>query len=973
MADYQQLIDNIQSVLSSELSVGEEVLAGLNSQLTDATAEVNERLNFCCGLLRDGHRAEAIRQAETEPNLLAAATALDFLEREYWDAFVRQCGLPCPPSLAIEAALDLNEAYSAEQPLEHLMRNHRLRALARDSLGARISTMRKIWKLDPDNPIWEKDIREFEKARLNQLASEVDAVVQREDVQALQMLEQEVCSEDWLEKPPKHLVDRTAQLHGQLRAKLARAALEKIEPKLMEAYSEFDVDLGRKLRERWNSRVVIAQVRADDPMLERVAPALEWLVKMDSQSQHEQEYHAALAALEYALDEGCTQEELERAYHNVARHEMGMSEVLKRRVAERVRALQVTSARRNILILVGLILVTLLVAGAVGLGITRHMRNEEVATTIMNGRGLLEDGKLAECEGYVEKMETTKPYITDNSEFQKLVEELKAAIEKEDGRKARLAQYMAAARTAGVENPRWESFQTALAELEDADRIAVSDAEKADVLRLRGQITAKRNEMQDEVDKAFETDVNELLGRFEKLDQEDVAAIDGLIREAKTLENRARVTSGLKNPLAPLVARLGALREGILTTEREAQLLHRVTHAVGNLDGFTHALESYVEAFPSTGRANSFEKVAKNEVPLWAGVEQWRGLMQRWPVKDWSLLAPDRAKTFMDEVEKMRADHGDCPEPANLEPLLSYLGVVTNRVDADGNKIHLTLREVFDNWVNKVNMVEAKDGKRYYFREDPIPNREGLIFYYIPAFDPADTVRVKLEMTDIANPATRQGSFDWTSPQMPFREFALSQLDGLGDHNWERTFCAILKGLDNSQKIDAILRLQLLEHVLAVGCEGSYCMEKAFEKYIERLEVAGGSVDVAWLDPNDEAVNEARKNAEQTLSELGDMDEEIAATAQLLKQMSQLSLGRSYTWIGWLCEKGPEEWDCLTRPGVQKTSGELFVLHVGRGGPAQFTKIGSSQGGRYVVNTPAKEALIEGRAVFFVKAESSTP
>ena len=533
---------------------------------------------------------------------------------------------------------------------------------------------------------------------------------------------------------------------------------------------------------------------------------------------------------------------------------------------------------------------------------------------------------------------------------------------------------MAAARAAGIENPRWDSFRTAFDDLEEADKVAKSDAEKADVSRLHGQITNKRNEMQDEVDETFSADLNGLQGRFENLDREDMAAIDGLIDEAGALEERPRVTSELKIPLAPMVARLGALRKSILANSREAQSFQKITGAVGNRETFRQALESYCREFPGTETANSFERVAKTEIALWNGMEEWKQLIDQWSSQDWTGVSSAEAKAFLAEVEKLRADHPDFPQSVNLEPSLLFLGAIANRVDANGQKTHLALRDLFGNWfVRKAGMVELEDGKKYYFLKEPRNTGLFVAIYYTPTFDPANTVRVELARPKIVNP--RKGeSFDWTSPQSLFSEAALTQLVALRDATWESTFCAILKELYGSRGMDPILKLQLIERVLACACEGSYPLRTAFEKHIEEIESAGGAGDASWPDPNDEAANSAREDAAQTLAQLGDIGEAIAQTEQQLREVSHPSFGASYTWIGWLRESRSKEWTCSSQPGVlQGVSGELFVLHVPRGSPAQFSKIGSVQGGRLAIKASSNEVMVEGRGVFVGKATDSAP
>src|SRR5207237_43487 len=70
-------------------------------------------------------------------------------------------GLPPPPKLLLETAEALNRAYADEAPLEGLLKKHRLLALARAPLPARLDVMRKIAALDRGNAAWAQDITEL--------------------------------------------------------------------------------------------------------------------------------------------------------------------------------------------------------------------------------------------------------------------------------------------------------------------------------------------------------------------------------------------------------------------------------------------------------------------------------------------------------------------------------------------------------------------------------------------------------------------------------------------------------------------------------------------------------------------------------------------------------------------------------------------------------------------------------------------
>ncbi len=91
-----------------------------------------------------GPRSEAIHLAEEPPNLLDLVAALDLPDAEVWSDFCQTTGLPVPPALQMDRAAQLNDAYAAEQPLEHLLNRHRLLALSRGPVSERLEVIRQL-------------------------------------------------------------------------------------------------------------------------------------------------------------------------------------------------------------------------------------------------------------------------------------------------------------------------------------------------------------------------------------------------------------------------------------------------------------------------------------------------------------------------------------------------------------------------------------------------------------------------------------------------------------------------------------------------------------------------------------------------------------------------------------------------------------------------------------------------------------
>lgn len=978
MADYQRTVDEImQVVLNPQAGMAPNAFTALAKRYAEAVREVNDRLRECDRLLRRGHRAEAIRQAEDEPNLLDSVAILDFSERQMWAGLTTHNGLPSPPELLIDIAADVNEAYSAEQKLSRLMRYHRLHALARSSLRARIDVMRKIAELDQDSPVWESDIRDFEKARINQLSEEVELAGKNRDAVALAALEEEISSPEWREQPPRRLVERTSRLHTQLRATQARAELVRLQEKLNEAYSDLDVEQGRRIRLQWNARSAIANLKPNDQLLELVAPALEWLAEKDREDHDRAEYESAIAGLERALDRGASRGELERLAHAVARHELGMPDMLSRRLNERIRYLDLAAVRRGRMILVCVIVLALLVAGAVTFGIIYHLHSQQVASHVANLKQLFQDGKLVEAQDYLQKLEQNDPGVFSNPEVQQILADVKAAVAEEEERKGQFTQLLEGANESGVENPTWASVPLALKKLEEAEKLAATDAERVEVRKLRFQVQQAQLKMQQAVDDEFRGELDKLTERFEKLKAApDLQAVDQLIKEGRSLQQREHVSSRLKSNVEPLIERLTAMQDSMLEDAKEADVLERITQAVGDEDAFQSELERYAKSFSDRSRATDFERVAKQEIALWKGIGKWNQLIDRSLKRDLTRLQPEDARVLATEITSLREEYKFLPAPEGLEPVEQFLEAVSKRVDEGGNKIHLRLNDVdgLNNpTVVDVFMVETRDGQKYYFQRDPIDIGNDLSFYHVTGFDLEETKRLKLPKSQIRN-RPLGNSYDWTAPQAEFSRFALDRLARLDDGNWVSTFSDILQKLYFDRDIEPVLKVQLMQLVMTVAREGSYCLNKALESQAEVLQSARLDPGANWLDPGDPDGQKARAAARQVVARLSGLEAALGEAGRLLESFKKPDIrGHSSQWVGWLMRETGGQWTCAAPEGVlDKSPGDVVVLHVpSEDAPAVFSKIGTIRGGRLQVDSQADPSLVEGRAAFL--AEQPAP
>jgi hypothetical protein len=967
MHDYQRIVDDIQALLVAEGDIPKESFYTLCRQYLEALQEINARLRECDTLLRKGHWAEAIHNSKTEPDLLEAAIILDFPERVQWADFMVQHGLPGPPALLVEAAADLNAAYASSKPLEEWMRFHRLSALARRPLQTRIEILRKIAQLDPQNVIWEQDVRTFEKHRLNQLASEAEQAHRSGDCPTLAALEEEAKSPDWREKPPPRLLQQIVQAHTQLRINLARQELEKLEEGLTEAFSSFDVIKGRAIRSHWNAKAVIGITCSDDPLLERVAPAMQWLEQQDRKDEGQAEYHEALAGLEQALDKGSIREELDRFYHVLTRHETGIPPQLENRLAERLRYLDEQQRRKYIFIVTIVVFFVLVFVGATGAGIYYHFRHQTLVAHITAVSSLIQDRKYSEADKYLQNLASSESSYYQSPQIQQIAHDLEAKRNDEDQRIMLRADFIKKAQNF-IDQPIWESYPVALAALDEALKHSVTEVEKATLKELHLRIDEVRQKMQKDIDDAFIKDWNDLQADLESIKDGDKASITNAIQKIDVLMQRPLVSDELKSPLRNMRDRLIVMNTTIERNNMERTAVDQITQAVGNQDAFCRALQRYCSQFPESLKKSHFERVLQEDVALWKSFSQWNEFISKLADRDLSLLEPADAAALVKEFAEQKAQNVQVAPPTEFERMTAFLEAISRRVDNNGNKIQFQLLEPLNNpTVAKLMMIQSNNGKRYYFQREPIEAPNVWILSYLIGFDLTTSKQsIQIPTTDVVYPRNMTKPINWNSPQAIFSTFAKDQLTALGPGNWESTFCKLLDRLHQDSNMEPILKVQLIQRFLEVACQGSQALNIVLQPAAELLKNITIDPGANWLDPKDVDGQKARESTEAVLQRIGSFADAYKKANEHLALLKKPKLGPAYAWIAWLNQEPDGSWRFMTNINISNpVSGDLFVLCRPREGqPAQMTRIGLIKNGQLGLSSAPQDSLREGRPVY---------
>ncbi len=976
MAELRGIVDDIRSILYSDVNPDADKLERLFNEYVASCEETNRLLRDCDDLIERGLRDEALQRSDAH-DLLDRVALLDFPERQQWAEYVSICGLPSPPEIEMGRAADLNEAYAVQQPLEPLLRLHRLHALAKSPLPKRIGIMRRIARQDGGNPIWSRGIKEFERVRHQQLKAAVQQASRGNDIKSLASLEQELRSPLWTTEPDKSLVNLAIEAHTQLRQSRARTELDRLQRELNEAYADFDAARARPIRARWNALSAIADLGdRDADLLDLVAPAFEWLRELDASEAAQQEYEGHLAQLHLNLDDWIhdrpAYERLKTLEESLAHSEAGIPEVDQVRLEERYLQFRQKEEGERRWKVIGAVAAVVLVAGATGLGVVLFLQSQELNQTVASLESLIAAENFEGAQQFVTTLESSDPRKFNAPRVQKLRSDLEQSVQQEQARQRTFESKLQEARQIGLQQPTWDSLPAARTVLASAGKVAKRDSEKLAFNELGRQIReAERQMLKQEQDK-FLAAAEELQQRYETAPEDNLDALLQLSEAYGRLNTWEHVPEEIKRTPRDMQTRIEGQVAGMQRMLEQTRLLEKVTLSVGNRKAFQARLTSAKShpAFSGNRQGRDFATVVGTDPRLWAGIEAWNEFIADVERVGLTTLGPEDATELMARSLKLTTEHPGYPGEPRVKKLIEMLDPITQRRTSGGERIDAAVVGALTNvTIAQVYYLKTKSDEWYYSDEKPriVKGDYHRIQYFKNLnLDKAGGLKSNSE---IANP--RAGTdFQWLSPQSVFSQEALRLHQSLTLKNWDKVYLELLSRLLNDGEMDPVFKYQLLQAILQPALKGSWPLQQGFQKHLDL--VAAGTVNTQenYFDPSTEESAAVRQAATGVLGQMPNTATSLEAVRSAMQSMESVDLGPHYRWIGWLHLGHRSHWIC-DMPARKKPrddeSGELFVVHAAStSDPPQFKSVGKVAAGQVQLDEASSGALLAGRPVFFV-------
>lgn len=967
MLDYQRIIDDVHSALFDNGQNQEDFLQGVAADYSLAIDEANERLRQCGTLLRKGLRSEAIQLCEVEPNLLDVVQTLDLPERESWNELLSLNGLVTPPSLLLEVAANLNEAYSVDQPLAALLQRHRLLAMSRGPIKLRLETLRSLAEADPENAVWDQDVRTFEEERAKELERDVPQAIAGGDAATLSALSTELENSAWRIDRPEELIQQICAARAKVARQQGLGEMRQAADLLNAMHMAFDVDGGRRAREQWNGLFATWGRFADAALLQGAAPALDWLREQDELGEQAARHATAVADLEQAVSGGRPAAMLHRLYRE-AKREGDIPEEVEKRYRERLAATD-RAARRRIQLSLGIFAVFILAVGAVvAMFVLQHMQASKVDRAFEALEQLDPDHNVDAARNFIDQLSAESPQIAADPRIQEINNRLVKRQKDEDSRRKAFAAAIELVQKSITDQlPDKEA-------LARARKVAISEEENTAIRKAEQDIAKLEQDRTSKVDQDFLVQLKELKERVDAVEKEAEDKPEACAQKlgnlgielTNLLTLNPHISEAAKQPAELLRSRLKSLDGETQSVNERITREEAIAAAVGDHAAFKQRLLDYAGKFPQARQSGSFRAVASDESPLWDWIDKWNEAVQLVGRQNCAKFDRKTAADVADKLRKLLADRCGHPDAEALRQRLPHMDAILRRIDGEGNPIEAALKPVFtDPLVAGVWMLTDTTGQKYYLLEDPAAKfgslnalQPGRIygFQYVTGFDLAKKPK-SLRGDDI-----QPGRV--IAPQRETAKALAGILERTTDDAWELSFCRMVDTVLHDHDTDPLLRHFLLRKILDVGCKGSLCLQNGFSRYLDFLKNSKIPRSVNWVDPDNSEAAERRPVAETELASLPSFADAQSSAAKEWKSLGE-SVGTELICVGWLRKTSAGNWQCLTKANCSE-SGRLVIVQLDsqKAKAAVFEAVGRLERGKAVIDAAPGPALAEGRPVF---------
>lgn len=840
MADFQRVVEFLRDIRQGPLQTVTEEITQLAAEYAALCVQANERLRRCTSYLQQGLRSEAIHLAEESPNLLDLVAALDLPDQQAWMEFCQNNGLAVPPPLQLDRAAQLNEAYAQDQPMEHLLAQHRLLALSRAPVRERLGVLRKISQVDATNPMWEKDIRVFEQARLKELPAMFYSAVKNRDEGAIVALMDEVGRQHWYEPVPPDLAAAVGDAYARVQRANVEAELRKLVEPLRDAYAARSVQECQALVQRWRKKLTDAGVSQIAPELsDEIRPVVTFIQEQARREEVLKRFRDACRAFTHLLDHDAPDQQLETVYSRLKEFNEEIPAELTQRYMAKKAGRQHSAERRHRVRLVTIGSVAAGVIVVMLVSIFLYMRSSQARTAeqkINASVNLQTEAGMRAAAEYVDSLRKTNPGLLEQAGVAAAVSRLQAQqteFESDTQAAAALARRGEEARTSVsgvIGNPAASMMEIGRAG-DDLQRVLEETAAARKTLawadpgnRLGASESTLRSSLavlKDRVASAATREMDEITGKLDKIPTER-STVEGasearaqvalLTQRVNALADLPLLDPEMKNAIAGLSQRIAQRRQGTEASRTVAEELETIRQRSDSPGALQAALEAFIRRFPEDPRTREFTE-ALSRISMGSAIEAWRVLLVSLEGRP---EAPSHAVALkrLEAVNAYLAAHPDTPLGVTVAQYAEYLRQAAGATAERGTWQTAFADLAATPLLTELGVMEVSDGRRYYTLGDVRRTERRInaqVSVSFQALDPKDLTR---RQTVVIDPPLTVSDRPAVAPHVKAMTEVLDRFKLINEENWDSLGIDIADRLVRNDQMDPVVKAILLLRTL---------------------------------------------------------------------------------------------------------------------------------------------------------------
>ncbi len=994
MSDYKGIVEFLRDVRMAPVTNVTDELRQYATDYAELCRQANDRLRQCSVLLQQGLRTEAIHLAEEPPTLLDLVSALDLPDAQAWAETCQQFDMPVPVPLQMDRAAQLNEAYGQDEPLEKLLKRHRLLALRRSPVKKRLEVLRQISAMDPAGAGWDKDIIVFERARLREIKGQFTAALKGRDKESIRTMVAELEQNPWIEPIPTDLQAAAASAGQEMQRVEVLGQVRQLMPALRQAFAaKSHKETSRLLDQLKQTLTAANQEGMPSEIAMEVQPIVIWVQRENQVLARRQAFDTACKEFSRALDAKQSEPELRVLYDKFKSFDEPVPPELKERFAALLKERK-TAARRGLQLKMAiagaLVLLTLL-------GVYFYMESQSGRRWAKSIQDANVAKNLTLAQQLIQEQERKAPKLNTNPDVAKAKSETAVLQDSFDrlatGAKSKLAELTKAQSDANaVANSDKSSPQdlvtasndaaTALTKAGPIDQFAWADPGKNlqsavhNLQTLKGDLKQKANVLLKRQVDAIAQQADTIGGGADAA--ATMAQLDELSGKARALLSYNWAEDSTRSSISATAKMIDDKRDLMQQARTQQDDLLAIRTKGDSADQLREALLAFVAKYPSAAQTKDFTKAAEMAVGGKA-MEAWRDASAPWArkfVPTTSTVAQQR----IDAIQAYLAANPATPLSATLATYQDYLKRAAEALGEKGTWQGQYADLLGNPLVTDLAYLEVSDGKRYYVlgdmhRSDQRANGQTILTTF-DSIDPKNLTKRK--PVAIAPPRTIVTEKPIKAAHTKVAADLVDQLKLVDETNWDTWGIDVMEKLLKNDEMDIVVKaIFLLQALKGEDAVAGWAIGDLYDKPIK--DFGRQNLDaVIWYD-GDHPVTDGTKAALRKIMDALPKGEPVRTQLAAKKAELFKALSATYASSGVLMRDEAGHWQIYARAagpgqtafGIVTSAALPTPATAPTTGPAKPTTalvmLGQFKDGKFTVDEAVARELPSGSLVLISK------